>query len=175
MDGTPVFNLARRCLKGCSIKGFSGILNSTTNFILDRMTAGEPFDSALRQAQSMGIAEADPALDIDGWDAAAKTAALMNVLMDADVTPLNISREGIRGVECGQGLLKLVCRGSREGGSVRLEAVPAEHPFAAVRGTSSVLVLHTDLMGDLTIIEHDPGVTQTAYGILTDILEIACG
>ncbi|NPV70175.1 MAG: homoserine dehydrogenase [Firmicutes bacterium] len=172
MDGAPVFNLVRRCLKGCSISGFTGILNSTTNFILDRVNAGESFDSALRRAQAMGIAEADPSLDIDGWDSAAKTAALMNVLMDAGVTPLDIRREGIRGVTRPRGPLRLVCRGGRQGGSVRLETVPEGHLFTTVAGTSSVLVLHTDLMGDLVIVENEPGVTQTAYGILSDILEL---
>ncbi len=173
MDGAPVFNLVRHCLRGCSITGFTGILNSTTNFILDRTGAGDTFEQALAKAQALGIAEADPTLDIDGWDAAAKTAALMNVLMDARVTPRDIRREGIRSAARHHGLLRLICRGGRDGGSVRLEPLPSGHPLAAITGTSSVIVLHTDMMGDLAIVEKDPGLTQTAYGVLADVLEIA--
>ena len=61
--------------------GFRGVVNSTTNFILTAMEQGEPFDEALAEMQARGIAEADASLDIDGWDAAAKTAALANVLL----------------------------------------------------------------------------------------------
>lgn len=181
MDGTPVFNMARHCLRGCVITGFRGILNSTTNYILDEMNKGLSFQAGLEKAQRMGIAEADPSLDVDGWDAAAKTAALMNVLMDAGITPRDIEREGIVGVD-GAYLagvrargkaLKLVSEGTRDGGRVRLEEIPAGHPFAGVSGTSSILSLDTDLMGEITLIENLPTITQTAYGLLNDLLEAA--
>ena len=70
MDGTPVFNLARRCLPGAKVLGFRGTLNSTTSHILGRMEEGRSAAEALREAQSAGIAEADPSLDLEGWDAA---------------------------------------------------------------------------------------------------------
>ncbi len=181
MDGTPVFNMARHCLTGCVVAGFRGILNSTTNFILDEMNRGLSFHAALKNARDMGIAEADPSLDIEGWDAAAKTAALMNVLMGADVTPFDIEREGIGGVDesylaglrSSGKLLKLFCEGTRAGGRVKRAEIPADHPFAGVTGTSSVLSIETDLMGEITIVENNPGVLQTAYGLLNDLLEIA--
>ena len=70
---------ARRC-PACTIRGFRGVVNSTTNYMLTAMERGEPFDAALARMQAAGVAEADPSLDVDGWDAAAKAAALANVL-----------------------------------------------------------------------------------------------
>src|SRR5262249_54978980 len=96
MDGTPVFNMVRTTLPGVEIRGFSGVVNSTTNVILDAMQEGRSFEEGVRAAQEMGIAEADAGYDIDGWDAAAKTAALANVLMDAGVTPQDVDTRGIR-------------------------------------------------------------------------------
>ena len=83
MDGAPIFSLFRETLPAVSLRGFRGILNSTTNLILTRMEAGESFDQAVAYAQSIGIAETDPSGDVDGWDAAVKVAALATVLMDA--------------------------------------------------------------------------------------------
>ena len=87
MDGVPVFNLVRETMPAVTILGFRGVVNSTTNFILTAMEQGQPFDEALAEMQARGIAEADASLDVDGWDAAAKTAALANVLLERDITP----------------------------------------------------------------------------------------
>jgi homoserine dehydrogenase len=98
MDGCPVFSLFRSCLPGCRLLGFEAVLNSTTNYILDAMGEGVGFADALAHVQAEGYAEADPSHDIDGHDAAAKTAALANVLMDAGITPDDVPRDSIRGV-----------------------------------------------------------------------------
>ncbi len=98
MDGCPVFSLFRSCLPGCRLLGFEAVFNSTTNFILDAMGEGVGFADALSQVQAEGYAEADPAHDIDGHDAAAKTAALANVLMDAGMTPDDVPKDSIRGM-----------------------------------------------------------------------------
>ena len=95
MDGIPVFNLVRETLPAVDIVGFRGVVNSTTNHILTALEDGEAFAPALARMQAEGIAEADPSLDVDGWDAAAKTAALANVLMDARMTPHDVDRTGI--------------------------------------------------------------------------------
>src|SRR6185436_551940 len=95
MDGIPIFNLVRETMPGVSIQGFRGVLNSTTNHILTALEAGEPYDAALARMQAAGVAEADPSLDVDGWDAAAKTAALANVWLGAETTPHAVAREGI--------------------------------------------------------------------------------
>ncbi|MGQ9587743.1 MAG: homoserine dehydrogenase, partial [Thermoplasmata archaeon] len=96
MDGTPIFSLVERTLPGCSVTGLTGILNSTSNYVLTEMSRGRSMEEALGGAQKRGIAEADPSLDIDGWDAAAKITALANVLMDADNNPKSVDRKGIK-------------------------------------------------------------------------------
>jgi len=184
MDGAPVFNLARNNLRGCKITGLSGILNSTTNYILSRMETGESFNEALKTAQEKGIAEAEIKNDIDGWDAAAKIVALSNVLMGTDITPPDISREGISKVtpeRVKNALkknkhLKLICRSEIEDGrvkaSVRLEEISQNHPFAIVSGMGNILKIETDLMGPIFITQGNPTLYDTAYGLLEDILTI---
>src|SRR5437868_15495579 len=97
MDGVPIFSFFEQ-LPAIRLQGFHGILNSTTNVILGEMEKGLAFDAAVKKAQELGVAETDAAHDIDGWDAAVKTAALINVLMDAPVRLEEIAREGIRDV-----------------------------------------------------------------------------
>jgi homoserine dehydrogenase len=99
MDGTPIFNLVRETLMGCEINGVRGIFNGTTNYILTEMEKGRAFQTVLKEAQDFGWAEADPSMDVDGWDAAAKTSALMNVLMNANIKPGDVAREGIRNIK----------------------------------------------------------------------------
>jgi homoserine dehydrogenase len=184
MDGAPIFNFARHCLSGCEILSFEGILNTTTNFILSEMERGGTFDDAVAEAQRRGFAEADPTMDITGMDAAAKTCALANALMRGKLTPPEISAHGIQDVtpedvteaqNAGQ-VIKLLCRGFKEGGRVRGVVEPVRlslaHPFASITGTSSVLTVETDLMGKITVIEHDPEIEQTAYGIYSDMLQL---
>lgn len=182
MDGTPVFSLVERTLPGCQVIGLEGVLNSTSNFVLGQMAKGRSMDVAIKEAQARGIAEADPSMDIDGWDAAAKITALANVLMEANLTPKAVDRSGIREIDtkylqeaAGRGLkVKLIAGAERVGDKIRLNVAPKtigpESVFWPVDGTSSALTFKTDLMGDLTVIESGPGTTQTAYAILSDML-----
>ncbi|MFU8794117.1 MAG: homoserine dehydrogenase [Dethiobacteria bacterium] len=185
MDGAPVFNLVRETLPGCTIKGFRGILNSTTNFILCSMEKGMTFEEALRNAQEMGWAEADPSMDIEGWDAAAKTAVLINVLMDGNLTPSRITRTGISGINSDQirtakrnnKVIKLICEGylNKNGevmGKVAPVALPESDRMAGIEGTSSLLELTTDLAGKVSIIIDDPKIGETAYALISDLLTI---
>ena len=87
MDGIPIFNMVEAALPAVRISGFSGVVNSTTNFILTAMENGREFAESLAEMQAAGIAEADASLDVDGWDAAAKASALANVLLGAGTTP----------------------------------------------------------------------------------------
>jgi homoserine dehydrogenase len=95
MDGVPIFSLFDE-LPAVHLQGFHGILNSTTNVILSEMEQGLSFDEALKKAQELGVAETDATYDIDGWDAAVKTAALITVLMDVPIRLDQIERDGIR-------------------------------------------------------------------------------
>jgi len=185
MDGVPVFNLARETLPVSDITGFCGVINATTNYVLTAMEAGRGQDEALRDMQEAGIAEADASFDIDGWDAAAKTAALLNVLMRGTATPKTIDRTGIRGVtpeavrqamERGR-RIRLVARGSRQDGHavgrVAPEELEAADPLANLTGMQNLLILQTDVLGDIGMLQLDGGLIQTAYGLLSDMVTIA--
>jgi len=184
MDGTPVFNLAQHTLKGATITSLSGILNSTTNYILSKMEEGSTFQKALAIAQKEGFAEADPEHDIDGWDSAAKIAALANVLMQAKITPHDVDREGISHITPdmvkqsikSKHCIKLICRAWRENNQVyakvKPEEIPTKDPFAAVKGSGACLRIETNLMSPILIMQDSPTVKDTAYGVLNDILTI---
>jgi homoserine dehydrogenase len=184
MDGVPIFNMVESALPGSRVLSFYGILNSTSNLILTEMEKGRSFDTALEKAQELGIAEADPSYDIDGWDAAAKTAVLANVLMDGNIRPAGVKRKGIRAVTTNNleeahrkgKVLRSIARASRKGrkleARVAPENIPNDHPMAHVTGTSSALAIRTDTMKELILTEIDPAVEQTAYALLSDLLTI---
>ena len=186
MDGAPVFNTVRNNLPGIQVLGFTGALNSTSKIVLSALQQGRPLEEGIREAQALGIAEADPSYDVDGWDSAAKAAALANVLMHARVTPHDVERQGIGAVSVNEAMqiarsgrsLVLVSRGDIDGASVRLrvrpEIVESGNILAAAGGgTSNVLLFHTDLMGTIATVSIDPGVEQTAYGLFADLVDIA--
>lgn len=184
MDGTPIFNLVEETLPLCRVLEIQGILNTTTNFVLEEMAAGRPYEDAMEEGRRRGFVEADPSLDIDGWDSAAKLTALMNVLMGTDIRPADILRTGIGNITIqdiqrasAQGkVIKLLCHGRFEAGvpvgTVKPVALEQTHSYASIKGTSSVVSLTTDLMGTVTIIEHDPEIEQTGYGIFSDLLRL---
>jgi homoserine dehydrogenase len=181
MDGVPIFSLFHQ-LPVIHLQGFHGILNSTTNVILSEMENGLSFDEALKKAQALGIAETDATHDIDGWDAAVKTAALITVLMDVPVKLEEIEREGIRGLsaEAVQAAkrdgkpYKLVCRAKKTDhtvtATVRPEQIPLTDPMAQIAGTSSYVYFETDIFPGLAITEENPGLYATAYGLLADFI-----
>jgi homoserine dehydrogenase len=183
MDGTPVFNLLEKCLPGAFVRSFRGTLNSTTSRVLARMEAGHSAEAALREAQALGIAEADPSFDIDGWDAAVKVCALANTLWDAALQPARVKRTGIarvsglevrRAVRAGT-RLRLVARAERRGGrtyaSVGPERVPLGDPLAGA-GQDAALVFTTDLAGEVGVLQRGGTVDQTAYALLSDLVAI---
>ncbi len=184
MDGTPIFNLAEKTLMGCEILRLEGVLNSTSNFVLSEMANGRSMKDAIQEAQRKRIVEADPSLDLDGWDAAAKITALANVLMGAKTTPDKVDRKGIGGFEGhatgaakGAEKIRLMARAEKTETGVKLtvrpETIDSRSPFWTVDGTSGALTISTDLMGDITVIETDPTITQTAYAVFADLLLIA--
>lgn len=182
MDGTPIFSTFREALPTSRVHAFRGVLNSTTNLIITEMEQGRTFDEAVRSAQEMGIAEADPSADVDGWDAAVKAAALATVIMQAPVLPSEVDRTGIRdlsgdevrsAIERGE-RIKLLCEGKWVGEkvqvSVRPTALPQTDPLAQLEGTSSAVTFEMDTLNGLTITGHNPGPAQTAYGLLSDLV-----
>lgn len=184
MDGTPVFNLTEHTLKFCKVTEVSGILNSTTNYILEEMALGKEYDAILEAGKKLGFIEADPAMDIEGYDAAAKVTALLNVLMHAGITPEDVDRTGIEHITVADieeaadrgKVIKLLCRGTLEGGKVKASVKPVEvdrgDMLASIDSTTSVVSITTDLMGKLSVIEHAPEIEQTAYGVFGDIVRV---
>ncbi len=183
MDGVPIFSLFREAMPAVEIHGFRGVLNSTTNVILEGMESGMSFEAALRQAQELGVAESDPTDDIDGVDAAVKVVALANVLMEADLKLDDVERQGIRGIAVEQlrearangEAWKLVCSARRDprrkvAASVRPQRLRLSDPLALVHGTSSVISFETDILPQLIITEQNPSLETTAYGLLADFL-----
>jgi homoserine dehydrogenase len=193
MDGAPIFSLFRGALPAVEVRAIKGVLNSTTNLMLDRMEAGDTFDQAVAAAQAIGVAETDPSGDIDGWDAAIKIAALASVLMRSRLTPgvrlkpAEVDREGIRGIgpeEIARAKAegkrwKLVCTAERQGDGVRARVAPelvgVESPMYGVAGTTSIVQFDTDVLGRLSIVEEDPGKETTAYGLLADFIHAVTG
>lgn len=196
MDGIPIFSLVRETMPGVTITGFRGVVNSTTNHILTALERGEDFDEALARMQAEGIAEADPSLDVDGWDAAAKVAAMANVWMDARITPQDVARSGIgkadavraRQAAAAGRRLKLVASGRRAenelGGDfpenrlrahfrVGLEELPADDPLGSLDGQANALELDADWLGRVVITQRDGGLEKTACALFGDLMTVA--
>lgn len=181
MDGVPIFSLFSRGLPAADLRGFSGVLNSTSNVVLSEVERGRSFDEAVKRAQAMGVAETDPSQDLDGWDSAAKVAAIATVLMgvpthinDVQRTGIRqLSEEKIRSVRAAGMRYKLVCRVERRGDGVDCRVAPEllllSDPMAGLEGTSSAIRFDMDVFG-LSMVEHNPGLDATAYGLLADFL-----
>jgi len=181
MDGVPIFSLFPLGLPAVELRSFSGVLNSTCNVVLTEVEKGLSFEEAVRRAQALGIAETNPANDIDGWDSSIKVAALTAVLMGIPVKLDQIQRSGlrdlsadkIRSVRAAGMRYKLVCRAERRGSgvecSVRPELLLASDPLANLEGASSAIRFDLDVFS-FSIVEHNPGIEATAYGLLADFL-----
>ena len=185
MDGLPIFNLVQETMPAVTIRGFRGVVNSTTNFILSALERGEAFAPALKRMQEAGVAEADASLDLDGWDAAAKAAALANVMLDADLTPHTVTRAGItaataeraRAARAAGRRLKLVATGSGRGAqasaAVALQELEADDPLAILEGQANALEIDSWPLGRVVITQRDGGLEKTAYALVSDLVAIA--
>jgi len=181
MAGTPSIRLAMQALAGCKITEARGILNGTTNYILTQMEGGMSYAQALAQAQQLGYAEADPAGDVEGWDAAGKVIILARALFNSSITFKDMDVKGITSIssddvkaaaEAGE-KWKLVARVTADGGSVQPMRVKLSNPLAAVSGATNAITYTTDLLGDVTLVGSGAGRLQTGFGLLSDLLDIA--
>jgi len=181
MDGVPIFSLFSLGLPASDLRGFSGVLNSTSNVVLTEVERGRSIDEAVKRAQAMGIAETDPTQDLDGWDSAVKVAAITTVLMGVPTHISQVQRTGIRelteekirSVKAAGMRYKLVCRAERRGDGVDCRVAPEllllSDPLAALEGTSSAIRFDMDVFG-LSLVEHTPALDATAYGLLADFI-----
>ncbi|MGB7493777.1 MAG: hypothetical protein WBV50_16160 [Candidatus Acidiferrum sp.] len=181
MDGVPIFSLFTRGLPAIELRSFYGVLNSTSNVVLTEVERGRSFDEGVKRAQAMGITETDPTQDLDGWDSAVKVATITTVLMGVPMHIDQVQRTGIRqlteekirSVKAAGMRYKLVCRAERRGdgveGRVSPELLLLTDPMAGLEGTSSAIRFDLDVFG-LSLVEYNPGVDATAYGLLADFL-----
>ena len=187
MDGAPVFNMYDNTLRLAEVTGIEGVLNTTTNYILDEMGKGVSFEDSLKEGRKLGFVESDPSLDIEGWDGAVKITSLVNVLMDGNISPdmvrrksiADITQDDIEAADKEGQVIKVMCRAKTdEKGELKVtvqpERVDKSRQAALVCGTTSWVAITTDMMGTLSIFENDPDIYQTAYGVFSDTLRVIC-
>lgn len=180
----PSIAIGQRDLAGCQISRVEAVLNGTTQLILRMMEEGQAFDEALAEAQRRGIAEADPSLDIHGWDAANKLVILANAVLRQ---PTSLSDVAVRGIadltvadlqaasSAGKRLLLLclaVADGERYRLSVEPTALPRHHPLGRMAGDEMGIVYHTDIAGRVSAAVEDRGPMPTAAAMLRDLLDL---
>ena len=185
LAGTPALNLAKLTLAGNKIKGFKGILNGTTNYILTKMGEEMSYQDALKKAQELGYAEADPTADVEGFDAMGKVVILTNVALEKNITIKDVQRKGIteitqkdiKSAKTEGKVWKLIGSAElQENGSVKAriwpEKLPLSDPLAGVSGATNALTYYTDELGAVTIVGPGAGKRETGFALLIDLLEI---
>jgi homoserine dehydrogenase len=184
--GIPLIRPLRESLAGDRLRRIMGIVNGTTNFMLTRMAeAGQTFEEALAEAQSLGYAERDPTADVDGHDAAAKAAILATVAFGAQVAAGDVYREGISGVtpedismahRLGFAVKLLAIVEAVEGElAVRVHPamVPLDHPLASVRESFNAVFVEGEAVGELMFYGRGAGGRPTASAVLGDVIDAA--
>ena len=185
----PLIRPVRESLAGDRITRVLGIVNGTTNYVLDEMTSRAlDYDVAVKQAQDLGYAEADPTADVEGFDAAAKAAILASLAFHQRVALSDVYREGISAItaadvaaatESGH-VIKLLAIAERvdgEGGGVSVRVhpalVPLTHPLASVRGAFNAVFVEAEAAGELMFYGRGAGGTPTASAVLGDLGSVA--
>jgi homoserine dehydrogenase len=180
-DCLPIFDLVEAAVPVGRITGFHGVLNATSNIVLQAVARGSAIGDAVREAQRRGIAEADPAHDLDGWDQAVKAVILAQVLLGRDVAPAGVERTRVSDVDPGwlrreTAAGRVVRLAARAGlaGPVRVaaEALDPGSLLATLGEAALGVVLDTEMAGRIQVAASDPGVSHTAYGMLTDFVAI---
>src|SRR5580658_5548585 len=185
--GIPIIRALRDGLVGNNIQSLSGILNGTCNFILTRMTEDRvSFETALREAQAKGFAEADPSLDVDGHDAAQKLKILAELAFHAEIATDAVPVQGIRDItasdieaaaEFGY-VIKHLASVELVNGDVSLRAAPMllakAHPLAGVRDENNAVLLRGDAVGEMLFSGKGAGALPSASAVLSDVVDIAC-
>ena len=183
----PLLRPLRESLVGDKVQRVLGIVNGTTNFILDRMdSTGAGFDEALDEATELGYAEADPTADIEGFDAAAKAAILASLAFHTKVTASDVYREGITHVTASDvasaremgSVVKLlaICEvdKARESVTARVHPamIPRSHPLAGVREAYNAVFVESEAAGQLMFYGPGAGGTPTASAVLGDLVAV---
>ncbi len=181
----PTINLGLRDLSCANITRVEAMVNGTCQGILRLMESGQPFDAALAEMQRRGVVEADPSLDIDGWDEAVKLVIIANAVLRRPTRLSDLRVTGIRAVTLGD-LRAAAARGERlvllglaerNAGdwalSVAPVALPVSHPLARMSGDEMGVVYHTDISGTLTATAEEHDATPTAAAMLRDLIDVS--
>ncbi|MDQ1295455.1 MAG: homoserine dehydrogenase [Actinomycetota bacterium] len=187
----PILRPLKESLVGDTVHRVLGIVNGTTNYVLDRMhSSGMGFSEAVAQAQSLGYAEADPTADVEGFDAAAKAAILASLAFHTRVTAADVHREGITEVTAAdiasaermRAVVKLLAICDRTVGpdgtpgvSVRVHPamIPQNHPLAGVRDAYNAVFVQSQAAGELMFYGKGAGGAPTASAVLGDVVTVA--
>jgi homoserine dehydrogenase len=184
--GIPLISTFRTDLQANRIERVSAVINGTTNYVLGRMgSEGLPLEYAVREAQIAGFAEADPTDDIGGFDATYKLAILASIAYEIRVSPGDIYREGIEGIEpvdfryareLGYAI-KLIAHTQRHPGRIEARVhpamVPLEHPLAQVDGANNAVFVEGDLVGQVLLVGQGAGGRPTASAVVGDLIDLA--
>lgn len=182
----PSINIGWRDLAGCTIHRIEACLNATTTYILSRMAQGSSLEDAVSEAQDAGIAETDPSLDIDGWDAAFKLVILANSVLNIptqlhdvevtgirDITPQDLAYAAER-----EETIRLLATAHQAGEdesyrfTVAPRHLPLDHPLGRTSAWEMGIVYHTDIAGRIVAIVEERGPGPTAAAVLRDIIDI---
>lgn len=186
--GLPTINIGRRDLVAAQIDRVEGIFNSTTNYILESMSANAAYETALAEAQRMGFAEADPSLDVQGWDTANKLVIIANSVLnyparldEVEVTGMTLVTPGaLQAAQAGGRKIKLLATALRRpDGSYRLRVAPTplpiDHFLAQTSGWEMGIVYYTDIYGVLSAKVDERGPLPTGSAMLRDVIDIYQG
>ncbi|MDG1709093.1 MAG: hypothetical protein P8H03_10045, partial [Emcibacteraceae bacterium] len=178
--GLPVVNIGQRDLIAGDITKVSGIFNGTCNFMLDALKNGMSFDDAVKEAQYVGAAEADPALDIDGWDTAFKLLIIANSIMDANIELKDIDVTGIRDItpkmisaeeEAGY-TIKLVAHIENGKYTVKPTVIEKESFLGQCTGWEMAVEIHSDIYGIMYHKLYEKEPIPTAASMMRDAVNI---
>ncbi len=184
--GLPVINVGRRDLVAADIHRVEGIFNSTSNYILTRMAAGESYEEALAEAQRRGLAETDPSLDVDGWDTANKLVIIANAVLGLSIRLEDVRVRGIRGVTKAQidrartegQMVRLIATAEKSESGWRLDVRPQSVPMNSFLGGVDLwemgVVFHTDIFEDIYLKIDERGPMATAAAMLRDAVHLGC-
>ncbi len=182
--GIPIITPLKECLTGNRITEIMGIVNGTTNYMLTRMTEdGSDYNSVLKEAQAKGYAEANPAADVEGLDAARKAAILASISFNSRIALEQVSVEGITNIEPADinyanelgyviKLLAVAKDYGEKGVNVRVHPVflPTSHPLAAVKDVFNAIFLRGNAIGDAMFYGRGAGSLPTASAVVADII-----
>ena len=189
MSGTPVLSTLIDGLAGAVPTAVRGLLNATANFILTRMAGGSSYEDALAEAQRLGLAERDPAADVEGHDTVAKVMILSALVFGRQLQPMQVTCRGITGVDLSE-IDRAASTGARikhvatlsfpdSDGSgdliarVQPELVGRDDPLVNIEGTTNAVVCTANPIGDVTISGPGAGPKLAGQGVLSDVVAIA--